>query len=184
MFLSNVKGDNNAILDSLTATLRSPAGIKMELTISQNQYDDTYIDHATLEIVNQHRYIFLSPVQTIRVDDQTVYTFTPESHQVVIDRIFPEEFSLFTLLTGDFSHLDIVKVRPSTDGTQLVEFYIHEIELSGTLQIDETFRPVQIHLNYDEDNTIDVDVTSFDHLRQPSDILWTVDGWEVIDLRE
>ena len=184
LVFSSLQGENNPILDSLTSVLRDPAGVKMALTISQNQYDDSYVDYATLEIVNQHRYIFLSPAQIIRVNDQTVYTFTPESHQVVIDRLFPKEFSLFTLLTGDFSHLDILKVIPSTDGTQLIEFFIHEIELSGTLKIDEVFHPEKIHLNYDKDNTIDVDITSFNHLRQPSDILWAIDGWEVIDLRE
>jgi len=177
-------GEELTILDSLTNVFDHPDIIKLDLTISQKQYDQTYVDHAYIEFETEDRYSLVSSAQTIWVDHETIYTFTSESNQVVIENVYPEDFSLLSILTGNFTHLTIKGIEQHSNDKKVINYYISNLEAAGKIVVDKQYRPVSIYLEYDKNNTVEINIMAFNIIETPSKSDWTVDGWEVIDLRE
>ena len=182
-FLSFLMG-NHPVLDSISARLHSPQGVLMSLEIHQDQYGNEWIETANFEIVNDRQFIFQSPHQILKVDGQVIYTFNPESKQVVVDQILPDEFSIIDLLRGDFEEIKVKKIENNSDSI-LLEFTINEMNISGSIMIQtESFIPEKLVLYYDENNQINVTINSFNEL-SANKIYdeFNISEWEVIDLR-
>ena len=168
-FLSFLMG-NHPVLDSISTRLHSPQGVLMSLEIHQDQYENEWIETANFEIVNDRQFIFQSPRQVLKVDGQVIYTFNPESKQVVVDQILPDEFSIIDLLRGDFEEITVKKI---------------ENNISGSIMIQtESFIPEKLVLYYDENNQINVTINSYNEL-SANKIYdeFNISEWEVIDLR-
>jgi hypothetical protein len=177
-------GFDEPILDSLAKKLHTPGGVFMELAIKQNQVDDEWTDKASIEIVNKNQFLFTSADQIIRVDNDTIFTFNKEEKNVVIDRYFREDFSMFKLLAGNFEHV-IVKQQRKGLRNYKVDFVIEEIEAEGSIWIAKRdYQPEKIAI-IDADTSMEIIINSFSSLpskQQYND--FSVDDWEVIDLRE
>jgi hypothetical protein len=177
-------GFNEPILDSLAQKLHTPGGVFMELAIKQNQGGDEWTDNASIEIVNKNQFLFTSADQIIRVDNDTIFTFNEEEKNVVIDRYFREDFSMFKLLAGNFEHV-LVKQQRKGLRNYKVDFVIEEIEAEGSIWIAKRdYQPEKIAI-IDADTSMEIVINSFTSLpsnRQYNDFI--VDDWEVIDLRE
>lgn len=182
-FLSFLMG-NHPVLDSISTQLHSPQGVLMSLEIHQDQYGNEWIETANFEIVNDRQFIFQSPRQVLKVDGQVIYTFNPESKQVVVDQILPDEFSIIDLLRGDFEEIKVKKIENNSDSI-LLEFTINEMNISGSIMIQtESFVPEKLVLYYDENNQINVTINSYNKL-SANKIYdeFNISEWEVIDLR-
>ena len=182
-FLSFLMG-NHPVLDSISTQLHSPQGVLMSLEIHQDQYENEWIETANFEIVNDHQFIFQSPRQVLKVDGQVIYTFNPESKQVVVDQILPDEFSIIDLLRGNFEEIKVKKIENNSDSI-LLEFTINEMNISGSIMIQtESFIPEKLVLYYDENNQINVTINSYNEL-SANKIYdeFNLSEWEVIDLR-
>ena len=183
IFLSFLMG-NHPVLDLMSARLHSPQGVLMSLEIHQDQYGNEWIETANFEIVNDRQFIFQSPRQVLKVDGQVIYTFNPESKQVVVDQILPDEFSIIDLLRGNFEEIKVKKIENNSDSI-LLEFTINEMNISGSIMIQtESFIPEKLVLYYDENNQINVTINSFNEL-SANKIYdeFNISEWEVIDLR-
>ena len=182
-FLSFLMG-NHPVLDSISTQLHSPQGVLMSLEIHQDQYGNEWIETANFEIVNERQFIFQSSNQVLKVDGQVIYTFNPESKQVVVDQILPDEFSIIDLLRGDFEEIKVKKIENNSDSI-LLEFTINEMNISGSIMIQtESFIPEKLVLYYDENNQINVTINSYNKL-SANKIYdeFNISEWEVIDLR-
>ena len=182
-FLSFLMG-NHPVLDSISTQLHSPQGVLMSLEIHQDQYGNEWIETANFEIVNDRQFIFQSRRQVLKVDGQVIYTFNPESKQVVVDQILPDEFSIIDLLRGDFEEIKVKKIENNSDSI-LLEFTINEMNISGSIMIQtESFIPEKLVLYYDENNQINVTINSYNEL-SANKIYdeFNLSEWEVIDLR-
>jgi outer membrane lipoprotein-sorting protein len=183
IFLSFLMG-NHPVLDSMSARLHTSQGVLMSLEIHQDQYGNEWIETANFEIVNERQFIFQSPHQIFKVDGQVIYTFNPESKQVVVDQVLSDEFSIIDLLRGDFEEITVKKIENNSDSI-LLEFTINEMNISGSIMIQtESFIPEQLVLYYDENNQINVMINSYNEL-SPNKIYdeFNISDWEVIDLR-
>lgn len=175
---------NHPVLDSISTRLHSPQGVLMSLEIHQDQYGNEWIETANFEIVNERQFIFQSSHQVLKVDGQVIYTFNPESKQVVVDQILPDEFSIIDLLRGNFEEIKVKKIENNSDSI-LLEFTINEMNISGSIMIQtESFIPEKLVLYYDENNQINVTINSFNEL-SANKIYdeFNISEWEVIDLR-
>ena len=182
-FLSFLMG-NHPVLDSISTQLHSPQGVLMSLEIHQDQYGNEWIETANFEIVNDRQFIFQSPRKVLKVDGQVIYTFNPESKQVVVDQILPDEFSIIDLLRGNFEEIKVKKIENNSDSI-LLEFTINEMNISGSIMIQtESFIPEKLVLYYDENNQINVTINSYNEL-SANKIYdeFNLSEWEVIDLR-
>ena len=182
-FLSFLMG-NHPVLDSISTQLHSPQGVLMSLEIHQDQYENEWIETANFEIVNERQFIFQSSHQVLKVDGQVIYTFNPESKQVVVDQILPDEFSIIDLLRGNFEEITVKKIENNSDSI-LLEFTINEMNISGSIMIQtESFIPEKLVLYYDENNQINVTINSYNEL-SGNKIYdeFNISEWEVIDLR-
>lgn len=175
---------NHSILDSLTQVFQSTEVMKLEFIISQKQYDQTYVNKAVIEFEDIGRYSLVSPSQTICVDDQTIVTYSPDVNQVVIEEVYPEDFNLLTLLTGDFSHLSVQNIVQKDPNETTLEYTIPKLEVNGNITFDDNYFLKTIFLEYDTNNTIDVEITSYQPMMESSNPCESTEGWEVIDLRE
>ena len=183
IFLSFLMG-NHPVLDSISTRLHTPRGVLMSLEIHQDQYGNEWIETANFEIVNERQFIFQSSHQVLKVDGQVIYTFNPESKQVVVDQILPDEFSIIDLLRGNFEEITVKKIENNSDSI-LLEFTINEMNISGSIMIQtESFIPEKLVLYYDENNQINVTINSFNEL-SANKIYdeFNISEWEVIDLR-
>ena len=183
IFLSFLMG-NHPVLDSISTQLHSPQGVLMSLEIHQDQYGNEWIETANFEIVNERQFIFQSSHQVLKVDGQVIYTFNPESKQVVVDQILPDEFSIIDLLRGNFEEIKVKKIENNSDSI-LLEFTINEMNISGSIMIQtESFIPEKLVLYYDENNQINVTINSYNEL-SANKIYdeFNLSEWEVIDLR-
>ena len=176
---------NHPVLDSISTRLHTPRGVLMSLKIHQDQYGNEWIETANFEIVNERQFIFQSSYQVLKVDGQVIYTFNPESKQVVVDQILPDEFSIIDLLRGNFEEITVKKIENNSDSI-LLEFTINEMNISGSIMIQtESFIPEKLVLYYDENNQINVTINSFNEL-SANKIYdeFNISEWEVIDLRD
>ena len=183
VFLSLLEA-SHPVLDSISARLHTSQGVIMSLEIHQAQYGTEWIETANFEIVNERQFIFQSSHQVLKVDGQVIYTFNPESKQVVVDQILPDEFSIIDLLRGNFEEITVKKIENNSDSI-LLEFTINEMNISGSIMIQtESFIPEKLVLYYDENNQINVTINSFNEL-SANKIYdeFNISEWEVIDLR-
>ena len=184
VFLSLLEA-SHPVLDSISARLHTSQGVIMSLEIHQDQYGNEWIETANFEIVNERQFIFQSSYQVLKVDGQVIYTFNPESKQVVVDQILPDEFSIIDLLRGNFEEITVKKIENNSDSI-LLEFTINEMNISGSIMIQtESFIPEKLVLYYDENNQINVTINSFNEL-SANKIYdeFNISEWEVIDLRD
>ena len=183
VFLSLLEA-SHPVLDSISARLHTSQGVIMSLEIHQDQYGNEWIETANFEIVNERQFIFQSSYQVLKVDGQVIYTFNPESKQVVVDQILPDEFSIIDLLRGNFEEITVKKIENNSDSI-LLEFTINEMNISGSIMIQtESYIPEKLVLYYDENNQINVTINSFNEL-SANKIYdeFNISEWEVIDLR-
>jgi hypothetical protein len=175
---------DHPILDSLQVRLNDPDGVRMNLIINQEQDDDSWHNDASIQILNRNQFIYIADDQIIKVDQDTIYTFDLYEKNLVIDQYFRDDFTMFTLLAGDFNKIDVTKVDEE-NRSHRVDFTIKEIDTSGSMWISKYFyNPEKISFR-DRGSNIQIVINSFTSISGSSDFFsYAEKGWEVIDLRE
>jgi len=178
-------GAEHDLLANLRNVLLQPPGIGMDVRIQQLQYDNTFTTTGYVEILGPHRYYFDSVEQTILVDNQTIKTWNKVPRQLIIDTIVEDEFSLFSLLSGNFQGIEIINVD-STAETITWSFSITAMSITGRLTVESgSLHPLQIQFTYDEDNLFTAEITNFRLLEPPTQFQqFQPQPKEIIDLRE
>ncbi len=181
---ANLQGFNESILDSLAKKLHTADGVFMELAIKQNQLGDEWVDTASIEILNENQFLFISNEQIIKVDIDTIFTFNNVENNVVVDRYYREDFSMFKLLAGNFEHVIVKNVKRGIKLLKL-DFIIEEIEAEGSIWITKRkYLPEKITI-IDVDTSIEITIESFEVLPVRNNYnAYNLNGWEIIDLRE
>jgi hypothetical protein len=173
------------LLDSMSAALYKDGGKLIEATIEQIQVENNWTDYITVEIVDSMKFIFIATDQIIKVDSDTIYTFTPNTNQVVIDQYYRNEFNMLSMLSGNFNQIKVVDTQKRLRDT-IIDFTIPEIESRGKIWINsKSFYPIRMILEDDLENNTTITIDSINPLgiqNQYND--YDNDGWEIIDLRE
>jgi hypothetical protein len=177
--------DNSTLLDSMSMALYNDGGKIIEATIEQIQVENNWTDYITVEIVDSIKFIFIATDQIIKVDTDTIYTFTPNTNQVVIDHYYRNEFNMLSMLSGNFNQIKVVDTQKRLRDT-IIDFTIPEIESRGKIWINSTsYFPIRMILEDDLENHTTITIDSINPLgiqNQYND--YDNDGWEIIDLRE
>ena len=174
-----------SLLDSMSTALYKDGGKLIEATIEQIQVENNWTDYITVEIIDSMKFIFIATDQIIKVDSDTIYTFTPNTNQVVIDHYYRNEFNMLSMLSGNFNQIKVVDTQKRLRDT-IINFTIPEIESRGKIWINSTsYYPIRIILEDDLENHTSIMIDSINPLgiqNQYND--YDNDGWEIIDLRE
>jgi outer membrane lipoprotein-sorting protein len=175
---------DHLVLDSLQAKLSDPEGVRMNLVINQDQEGESWHTEASIQILNDKQFIYIADDQIIKVDQDTIYTFDLYEKNLVIDQYFRDDFTMFTLLSGDFKNIDVTNVGEE-QRSHRVDFTIKELDISGSMWISKYFyNPEKISFE-DGGSNIQILINSFTSLSGLSDFTsFDEDDWEVIDLRE
>lgn len=177
--------DNLTILDSVSARLHSYGGLMFDTSIEQEQGEEFWVGVISVEIIDQSKFILVAKDQIIKVDTDTIFTFTPSTKQVVVDYYFRDEFSILSLLSGNMEAVQVDKVHKRSNDI-VVDFIIPEIETKGKIWIDSgTYYPLKINMEDDLDNRTNIYIEAVLPLSSQSKYKkYNTDNWEVVDLRE
>ncbi len=177
--------NNSTLLDSMSITLHQEGGLLIDATIEQSQVENEWTDYVLVEIVDSTKFIFIATEQIIKVDTDTIYTFTPNTGQLVVDHYYRNEFNMLSLLSGNFSQVKLGEVQKRVRD-MIVNFTIPQIESRGKIWINsQTYHPIRIVLEDDLENYTTITINSVQPLsykNQYND--YNTKGWEIIDLRE
>jgi len=176
--------DSSALLDSISATLYQESGILINATIEQKQLESSWSDDVTIEIVDSTKFIIIATEQLIKVDADTIFTWIPSTHQVIIDYYFPDEFNLLSLLSGNLNQVIVDDIQKRTNDA-IINFTIPQIGSWGKIWMNtKTYHPARILLEDELDNHITVKISSVKPLGSQSKFPnFVKEQWEVIDLR-
>ena len=178
--------DNNfTILDSMSMALHPEGGISIDATIEQAQVDDEWTDYIIVEILDSTKFIFIATEQIIKVDTDTIFTFSLNTNQLVVDHYYRNEFNMLSMLSGNLSQVKLGEVQKRIRDT-IINFTIPQIESRGKIWIDSrTYHPLRIILEDDLENYTTIRINSVNPLSYQNHYHdYNGDGWEIIDLRE
>jgi len=176
---------NITVLDSISMALHQEGGMKIEATLEQSQIDNNWTDYITIEIVDSTKFIVMGTEQTLKVDTDTIYTYTSETNQLVIDRYYRNDFNLLSILSGNMRQIEVVKIQKRIRDT-IIDCTVPHFESRGKIWINsKNYYPIKILLEDDLDNKSTIYIDTIEPLGfQPQYDEYALDGWEIIDLRE
>jgi len=176
---------NSTLLDSMSLALHSEGGVLIDATIEQIQIENEWTDYVLVEIVDSTKFIFIATEQIIKVDSDTIFTYTPNTNQLVIDHYYRNEFNMLSLLSGNLSQIKVGEVQKRVRDT-IINFTIPQIESRGKIWINsKTYYPIRIVLEDDLKNHTTITINSVKSLTYQNQYHDYVSaGWEIIDLRE
>ncbi len=177
--------DNKSVLDSVALALHKEGGTLIDATIEQIQVENKWTDYVTVEILSPTKFIFIATEQIIKVDLDTVFTFTPNTNQLVIDHYYRDEFNMLSLLSGNLNQIKVGNIQKRVIDT-IINFTIPQIESRGKIWINsKTYHPIRIILEDDLENHTTITINSLKPLSPKNKYQkYTEKGWEIIDLRE
>ncbi len=177
--------ENKTVLDSVALALHKTGGTLIDATVEQRQGDDSWTDYVTVEIISSTKFIFIASEQIIKVDLDTVFTFTPNTNQLVIDHYYRDEFNLLSLFSGNLNQIKLGNIQKRVRDT-IINFTIPQIESRGKIWINsKTYHPIRIVLEDDLRNHTTITINSIKPLSPQNKYQkYTEEGWEIIDLRE
>lgn len=177
--------NNSTLLDSLSMALHEDGGKLIEATIEQIQVDNEWTDYVTVEIVDSNKFIFIATEQIIKVDTDTIFTFTLNTNQLVIDHYYRNEFNMLSLLSGNLNQIKLGGIQKRSRDT-IIDFTIPQIESRGKIWINsKTYYPIRMILEDDLGNYTTITIDSIKPLGFQNRYRdYNSDGWEIIDLRE
>lgn len=155
----------------------------LPITFTQVQNDQTYQSRGSFEYFGIEQFAYVSDVQSIFVHKDTVWTKNHGAEQVIIDQLLENEFTIFTLLAGQFTR--VAFDNPILEkGIYSTHFTIDDIHLSGELQLYPNGNPKEIYIQPTSDSSIKVSIGTISHSHSKSFQVEYPPSWEVIDLRE
>lgn len=177
--------ENKTVLDSVALALHKEGGTLIDATIEQVQVDNKWTDYITVEIVSPMKFIFIATEQIIKVDLDTVFTFTPRTNQLVIDHYYRDEFNMLSLLSGNLNQIKLGNIQKRIRDS-IINFTIPQIESRGKIWINsKNYHPIRIVLEDDLENHTTITINSVKPLSPKNKYQeYTEKGWEIIDLRE
>jgi len=173
------------VLDSISMALHPEGGVQIEATLEQNQSENSWTDYISVEIVDSTNFIFIGSDQIIKVEEDTIFTFKPNSNQVIADHYYRDEFNLLSLISGNLYQVQLGDVQKRIRDS-IFNFTIPHIESRGKIWINSnTYYPLRILLEDDLENSSTISIDSIEPLDyEPQYYEYETDGWEIIDLRE
>jgi len=171
------------VMDSLNRYLHPPGGIVLTGSILQQQYDQQWRGEATVILFDRREIGLLTENEYVLVNQDTIWTYNFESHQVLIDSYSWDQFNLFELLSGDFSQVNLGQIDHS-QGRLTQSFSIPDMGITGQLTLlIPSYRPEHLRVNYDVNNRVEIDLETATYPAQSPE-LTKGRPWDVIDLRE
>ncbi len=182
---SFVGGQGSSVLEGIRAALYADTGWQIEFEVVHNQYDQYWVETATMEIVAPGQYLLDLAEQTVKVDQPTIYTWNKTTDQVLIDRMIPGDVTIWDILSGNFEQITVLNENQA-GVTIKIEFEFPVAGLSGTLQVNSQTRlPEALELSYGEDDLIRLNILKYQLLEQHNHYRsFSTSNKEIIDLRE
>ncbi len=182
---SGLFAQNLPALERTREALYQNNGKLIELEIVHQQYNQDWIETATMDIVGPGQYLLDMKDQLVKVSQTSIYTWNKATDQVLIDLIAEDDITIWDILTGDFQQLGILEEIQTADNIK-IKFDYPALGLTGTLTVDTaTSLPRNITLSYGANDTILLNIIKIEDLGVDSQFNTTefIDK-EIIDLRE
>tara|TARA_B100000242_G_scaffold137273_1_gene97502 strand:- start:149 stop:718 length:570 start_codon:yes stop_codon:yes gene_type:complete len=163
--------------------VKSPAGCIFNIKLKQSYFDETLVFNGVF-YKKAEIYIFDTPKQFVKYENQYITTINKLNKQVVYDSMKKDYATIFDILSGNkqniFFHPFVEKIERFT-----IPFEIELWGIKGTISIDKIDgSPKKISFTQDEDIEVNIDIVSSKNDSVVNLPTYDIMGYEVINLIE
>ena len=171
----------NTPLKNFYNSLKQNLILKMEIDFFQSQYGNTFNSFGTFYVIAHGKYVYDSSSFKIVVEDSIITTFNYETMQLVYSSVEKDHLSILDILSGKLEYIEFLdKTNTHTD-----HFKVENLGYQGTFQFDKNTGLLSlIKLFIDEEQSLKVEVKSFDFINNYEVMDINHNNFEVIDLRD
>ncbi len=185
IFLTSGYGQSK--LDIIQKSLQEKAGLHIEFDFLQRLNNEQSNQSGVLEVLQSNQFIYYTDDVVILVYGESVTTYYNQYKNIIMDTFYPDEFNALTILSGDFSQVEIENVEEN-ESNLLCDFKLHDTPYSGYIEFDnKRLTPTQLSIDMDDIGVFDIRVKDFHEIDTSplmEKYLSLPDDWEVLDLHE
>ncbi|MEA1881344.1 MAG: hypothetical protein U9N31_02950 [Candidatus Marinimicrobia bacterium] len=160
LLTAGMGAQTNPWKDKFIAAMNDPNGVSISVEIQQKQFESSYVERGTIEILKEKHYLLDTVSETVRVAGDTIQTWNKMTDQLIIDQMIEGDLSIFDLITGDFK--DVVFGTPVI-GPKLVamDYDIPIMGYTGKITILKNGQPKNIKITYGPDQSVSLKINSY-----------------------
>ena len=160
--------------------LEQPSVVKLNISITQNQFEKKYKSIGDFFILGLNKYFYDSSELKISVNNNDIVTKNYLNRQIVYNELDREELNLFDILSGNKNHIEFMDYK---GGENRYDFHIPSIGYQGYFLFEPTSGDLKlISLDNDFKHSISININEIELLDVYNPKIEKED-FEVIDLR-
>ena len=160
--------------------LEQPSVVKLNISITQNQFEKKYKSIGDFFILGLNKYFYDSSELKISVNDKYIVTKNYLNRQVVYNELNRGELNLFDILSGNKNYIEFIDYK--FDRSRY-DFHIPSIGFKGYFLFEPTSGNLKL-ISFDNDlkHSILININKIE-LLDAYDPKIEIEDFEVIDLR-
>ena len=167
-------------LENFYELLNQPFVVKLNVRITQNQFEKKYKSFGDFFILGSNKYFYDSSDLKISVNHDDIVTKNYLNRQIVYNELDREELNLFDILSGNKNHIEFMDYK---GGENRYDFHIPSIGYQGYFLFEPTSGDLKlISLDNDFKHSISININEIELLDVYNPKIEKED-FEVIDLR-
>ena len=167
-------------LENFYKFLEQDAIIKLNISITQDQFDEKYNSIGDFFILGSRKYFFDSSELKISVNNNEIVTKNYLNRQIVYNDLVKSELNLFDILSGNKNNIEFVDYKGDENR---YDFHIPSIGFKGHFLFEHKSGNLKlISLNNDLKHSISININNMELLDFYNPKIEKED-FEVIDLR-
>jgi hypothetical protein len=160
--------------------LEQPSVVKLNISITQYQFEKKYKSIGDFFILGLNKYFYDSSELKISVNNNDIVTKNYLNRQIVYNELDREELNLFDILSGNKNHIEFMDYK---GGENRYDFHIPSIGYKGYFLFEPTSGDLKlISLDNDFKHSISININEIELLDVYNSKIEKED-FEVIDLR-
>ena len=137
LFFLNVASivSGNLYLNKFYSFMDNDKVLKFEITITQSQFNHSYISKGDFYLVENDHYIYDTKLKRLIFNNDQVTTLNKADRQILYENTISETFSIFDIFRSNNKIMDANKFELSGQEVEIY-FNINELSSSGSLIIN------------------------------------------------
>ena len=177
IIISNSYSNN---LENFYELLDQPSVIKLNVSITQNQFEKKYKSFGDFFILSSNKYFYDSSELKISVNHNDIVTKNYLNRQIIYDDLDKGQFNLFDILSGNKNHIEFMDYN---GGENRYDFHIPSIGFKGYFLFEPKSGDLKL-ISFDNDlkHSVSISINEIELLDVYNPKIEKED-FEVIDLR-
>ena len=167
-------------LENFYKLLEQPSVLKLNISITQNQFEKKYKSFGDFFILGSNKYFYDSSELKISVNHDDIITKNYLNRQIIYNDLDKGQLNLFDILSGNKDHIEFTEYK---GGGNRYNFHIPSIGYKGYFLFEPTSGDLRlISFNNDHKHSVSININEIELLDVYNPKIEKED-FEVIDLR-